>query len=155
MARKKSKVESNDESESPRPIARLDPRRSPRPAPLLGSLGADHNGFSLTAKVPVPAGELERLEHLCRYNARPPIATQRLAFPPNGRVVYGLNRHCQNGTSAVPFDPLTSRATRRSRPADAGRDFIVTKRAPPRDAHSHAVYAPTRVTTNLGRNGKP
>jgi hypothetical protein len=116
---------------------------------------ADHNGFSLTAKVLVPAGELERLEHLCRYIACPPIATQGLALAPNGRVVYSLNRHWRDGTSAVSFDPLTFRATRRSHAADAGRYFIATKRAPPRDAHPHAAYAPTRVATNLGRNGKP
>ncbi|MCC7013024.1 MAG: transposase [Planctomycetes bacterium] len=55
----------------------------------------------------VPAGELERLEHLCRYVTRPPIATQRLVLSPDGRVVYGLKRHWRDGTSAVSFDPLT------------------------------------------------
>jgi hypothetical protein len=43
--------------ESSRPIARLGQRRSPRPPPLPGSLCADHNRFSLHAKVYVPAGE--------------------------------------------------------------------------------------------------
>jgi hypothetical protein len=52
--------------ESSPPLARLGQRRPPRPPPLPGSLCADHNGFSLHAKVLVPAGELERLEHLCR-----------------------------------------------------------------------------------------
>lgn len=55
----------------------------------------------------MPAGELEQLEHLCRYVTRPPIATQRLALAPEGRVVYGLKRHWRDGTSAVSFDPLT------------------------------------------------
>ncbi|MBM4369944.1 MAG: transposase, partial [Deltaproteobacteria bacterium] len=49
----------------------------------------------------LPAGELERLEHLCRYVTRPPIATQRLALAPDGRVIYGLKRHWRDGTSAV------------------------------------------------------
>jgi len=93
--------------ESSRPIARLGQRRPPRPPPLPGSLCADRDGFSLHAKVLVPAGELERLEHLCRYIARPPIATQRLALAPDGRVIYGLKRHWRDGTSAVSFDPLT------------------------------------------------
>ncbi len=65
-------------SESSRPIARLGQRRSLRPATLPGSLHADIDGFSLHAEVLVPTGELERLEPLFRYIARPPIATQRL-----------------------------------------------------------------------------
>ncbi|MBM4015602.1 MAG: hypothetical protein FJ293_11650 [Planctomycetes bacterium] len=81
--------------------------RPPRPPPLPGSLCADHGGFSLHAKVLVLAGELERLEHLCRYVTRLPIATQRLVLSPDGRVVYGLKRHWRDGTSAVSFDPLT------------------------------------------------
>ncbi|MBM3989201.1 MAG: hypothetical protein FJ294_14740, partial [Planctomycetes bacterium] len=93
--------------ESSPPLARLGQRRPPRPPPLPGSLCADHGGFSLHAKVLVPAGELERLEHLCRYVTRPPIATQRLVLSPDGRVVYGLKRHWRDGTSAVCFDPLT------------------------------------------------
>ncbi|MFM8780592.1 MAG: transposase, partial [Gemmatimonadota bacterium] len=93
--------------ESSRPIARLGQRRPPRPPPLPGSLCADRGGFSLHAKVLVPAGELERLEHLCRYVTRPPIATQRLVLAPDGRVIYGLKRHWRDGTSAVSFDPLT------------------------------------------------
>ena len=63
--------------------------------------------LSLHAQVLVPAGQRERLEHLCRYVARPAIATERLALAPDGRVVYGLRRHWRDGTSAVSFDPLT------------------------------------------------
>jgi hypothetical protein len=144
--------------ESSRPIARLGQRRSPRPAPLPGSLCADYNGFSLHAKVLVPAGELERLEHLCRYIAHPPIATQRLALAPDGRVVYGLQRHWRDGTSAVSFDPLTflkrlaalvphPRAHQLTyhgvlAPASAWRDLIVPKRAPAPAAHSRHSLAP-------------
>jgi len=89
------------------PLARLGQRRAPRPPPVPGSLCADRDGFSLHANVLVPVGELERLEHLCRYVTRPPIATQRLALAPNGRVVYGLKRHWRDGTSAVSFESLT------------------------------------------------
>ncbi|MBL8802749.1 MAG: transposase [Planctomycetes bacterium] len=45
--------------------------------------------------------------HPCRYLSQPPIATQRLALTPNGRVVYGPKRHWRDGTSAVSFDPLS------------------------------------------------
>ena len=68
---------------------------------------ADHEGFSLHAQVLVPAGQRERLEHLCRYVARPAIATERLSLARDGRVIYGLRRHWRDGTSAVSFDPLT------------------------------------------------
>jgi hypothetical protein len=89
------------------PIARLGRSTHQRRPALPGSLCCDHEGFSLHAKVLIPAGEPERLEHLCRYIARPPIATGRLSISKSGRVVYGLRRHWRDGTSAVSFDPLT------------------------------------------------
>ncbi len=46
------------------------------------------------------------LERLCRYLARPPIATERLSLAPDGRVIYALRRHCKDGTRAFVFDPL-------------------------------------------------
>ena len=51
--------------------------------------------------------ERERLEHLCRYVARPPLSTERLSLAPDGKVVYRLRRHWRDGTAAVAFDPLT------------------------------------------------
>jgi len=73
----------------------------------LCSRACDDEGFSLHAQVCVPAGQRERLEHLCRYVARPAIASERLALSSDGRVIYGLRRHWRDGTSAVSFDPLT------------------------------------------------
>jgi hypothetical protein len=49
-------------------------------------------GFSLHAGVVVPSGDRERLEHLCRYVARPPVATGRLSRLPDGRLLYRLKR---------------------------------------------------------------
>ncbi len=71
---------------------------------MPGSLCFDHAGFSLHAQVLVPAGQRERLEHLCRYVARPAIATERLSLARDGRVLYRLRRHWRDGTSAVSFD---------------------------------------------------
>ena len=93
--------------ESPPPMARLGRSRAARAPALKGSLCCDDEGFSLHAQVCVPAGQRERLEHLCRYVARPAIASERLALSPGGRVIYGLRRHWRDGTSAVSFDPLT------------------------------------------------
>ena len=49
----------------------------------------------------------ERLERLCRYVARPPIATDRLSLSSDGKVVYRLRRRWRDGTEAVVFEPLT------------------------------------------------
>jgi hypothetical protein len=151
------------------PLARLGQRRSPRPPPLPGSLCADYDGFSLQAKVLVPVGELERLEHLCRYITRPPLATQRLALAPNGRVIYGLKRHWRDGTSAVSFDPLTfiERLAALVPPprahqlayhgvlatASAWRDLVVPKRA--RHSAAHPPTANPRDTLGSGASPAP
>ena len=110
----------------------------------------------------MPAGELERLEHLCRYVTRPPIATQRLALATNGRVVYGLKRPWRDGTSAVSFDPLTfierlaalvphPRAHQLTyhgvlAPASAWRDLVVPKRVPAPSSHPCGPLAPNSPT---------
>ncbi len=94
-------------AESAPPVARIGRRREVRPLFVPGALCCDYDGFSLHAKVVVPDGQRERLEHLCRYVARPAIARERLALAPDGRVVYGLRRHWRDGTSAISFDPLT------------------------------------------------
>ena len=82
----------------------------------LGQLCAAADGFSLHARVRVESGDRERLEHLCRYVARPPIATERLSLSadpahPSGdglpRVVYELRRPWRDGTTHVTFDPVT------------------------------------------------
>ena len=67
-----------------------------RPRGLLGS----------HAKVEIEGHDRDAIERLCRYLARPPIATERLTQRSDGRVVYGLRRHWKDGTSAVVFDPL-------------------------------------------------
>src|SRR5207249_8180426 len=59
-------------------------------APWITSRGprqAHLDGFDLHADVSAPAGDLARLEHLCRYLLRPPIAQERLALTPDGRVL--------------------------------------------------------------------
>jgi len=62
-------------------------------------------GFSLHAGVVVPPGDRERLEHLCRYVARPPVATGRLSRLPDGRLLYRLKRRWRDGTTHVIFEP--------------------------------------------------
>ena len=93
--------------DSGRPVTRLGRRRQVQPLSLPDELCCEVDGFSLHARILVEAHERERLEHLCRYVARPPLATERLSLAPDGKVVYRLRRHWRDGTAAVAFDPLT------------------------------------------------
>jgi len=56
-------------------------------APLPGRRHARLEGFDLHANVAAPAGSCERLERLCRYALRPPIARDRLQLTAAGQVV--------------------------------------------------------------------
>jgi len=47
-------------------------------------------GMSLHADGAVPARNRRRLERLCRYAARPPLALERLEALPDGRLAYRL-----------------------------------------------------------------
>jgi hypothetical protein len=80
------------------------PETSPRPrSPLTAAL----DGFSLQAAVAFDAGETSRLERLCRYLTRPPLATERLSWNGDGRVRYAFRRAWRDGTTAVLFEPDT------------------------------------------------
>ena len=60
----------------------------------------------LHAKVAIEGHDRAGLERLCRYIARPAIASERLSIDPDGRVVYRLRRAWRDGTSAIVFEPL-------------------------------------------------
>jgi hypothetical protein len=74
---------------------------------LRSNLCAELDGFSLHAEVCVPAGCRKRLERLCRYAARPPIAEERLSLLPNGDVLYKLKRRWRDGSTHVQLTPHT------------------------------------------------
>ena len=48
----------------------------------------------------------KRLEHLCRYLLRPPVAQERLRLLADGRVLVQLKRVWADGTSHRLFEPL-------------------------------------------------
>ena len=79
-----------------------EPTHAPSPRALVAS-GA---GFSLHAGVHVPANRRGRLEKLCRYIARPPLATERLSVDERGRILYAL-RHPYGGKTHAIFTPRT------------------------------------------------
>jgi hypothetical protein len=70
------------------------------------SLCAELDGFSLHAGVRIASHERGRLEHLCRYVARPPLATSRLTLSRHGRVLWELRRPWRDGTTHMVFEPL-------------------------------------------------
>ncbi len=51
------------------------------------------------------AGDNERLEHLCRYVLRPPVAQDALELTPDGKVLLRLRRPWRDGTRAIRFEP--------------------------------------------------
>lgn len=64
------------------------------------------HGFSMHAGVAVPANDRQRLERLCRYAGRPPVATERLSEMADGRLLYQLRHRWKDGTTHVAFEPL-------------------------------------------------
>ena len=85
-------------------MGRLGAGRGARFVP--GALCAEVDGFSLHAGIRVSAHDRERLEHLCRYIARPPFAAGRLTWSRQGRLLYELRNPWRDGTTHIVFEPL-------------------------------------------------
>ncbi len=64
------------------------------------------SGFSLHAGVAMHGGERDKIEKLCRYIARPPVAIERLSINSRGEVVYKLKRPYDDGTTHIVMTPL-------------------------------------------------
>jgi len=92
--------------ESGQPLTRRGRQRDRRPLLLPGELCCHLEGFLLHAKVAIEGHDRAGLERLCRYIARPAIASERLSIDADGRVVYRLRRARRDGTNAIVFEPL-------------------------------------------------
>lgn len=75
-------------------------------APVGDERLAKHSGFSLHAGVAAAAHQREKVERLCRYIARPAVATGRLSLTAQGLVRYTLKTPYRDGTTHVIFEPL-------------------------------------------------
>jgi len=75
-------------------------------AAVPGPCCANVSGVNLHAGVLIPAHDRMRLERLCRYVGRPPVALDRLSTLANGRLKYRLKRRWRDGTTHVIFEPL-------------------------------------------------
>jgi hypothetical protein len=108
---------------------------------------AKHSGFSLHAGVAAAARQRAKVERLCRYIARPAVATGRLSLTARGLVRYTLKTPYRDGTTHVIFEPL---------------DFIARLAAlvPKPRVHLtryHGVFAPhsaLRAAVTLAGRGK-
>ena len=87
------------------PVVRVGRERYAAEITASGPLHAHLEGFDLHAAVAVPAGDRDRLEHLCRYVLRPPIAQERLELTSDGKVLLRLRRPWHDGTRAIRFEP--------------------------------------------------
>ena len=80
--------------------------------PRLQGLEGDPNGaaraggFSLHAGVEIAPDQREKLERLCRYVSRPPVASERLALTSSGHVRYTLKTPYRDGTTHIVLEPL-------------------------------------------------
>jgi hypothetical protein len=89
-----------------RRVLRVGDRIDPEALPALqGERCASVDGVSLHANVAMPARDRRRLERLCRYVARPPVAADRLSRLEDGRLLYRLKHRWRDGTSHVVFEP--------------------------------------------------
>jgi len=73
---------------------------------LRGPRQAQLDGFDLHANVWVPPNDRARLEQLCRYLLRPPLAQDRVRLRPDGRVLVELKAVWRDGTSHFLFEPI-------------------------------------------------
>jgi len=66
---------------------------------------AQHGGMSLHADVAVPARDRRRLERLCHYVGRPPLASDRLEERPDGGLALRLKTPWRDGTTHILMEP--------------------------------------------------
>ena len=68
-----------------------------------GPLCVEVDGFNLHAATTIESGQRERLEQLCRYIQRPPLAKDRLEYLEDGSFYYGFKRAWANGVKGIRF----------------------------------------------------
>lgn len=80
---------------------------SPSDEPAFGSTDpcARYAGFNLHAGLKIGAKRRDKLERLCRYMSRPPLAHARLSLTEEDKVCYRLKTPFRNGTTHVIFEP--------------------------------------------------
>ena len=67
---------------------------------------AQAGGFSLHAGIDIEPHQRPKLERLCRYVSRPPVAVDRMALTDSGQVRYSLKTPYRDGTTHIVLKPL-------------------------------------------------
>jgi len=73
---------------------------------MLNRGSARAGGFSLHAGIDIQPGQRQKLERLCRYISRPPVAVDRMAFTSSGQVRYTLKTPYRDGTTHIVLEAL-------------------------------------------------
>jgi hypothetical protein len=81
------------------------PEQDPAPA-VRGPCHAARGGFDLDATVVIAGQDRARLERVCRYALRPPIARDRIRLTAEGDVLLELRHRWSDGTTHLRFHPL-------------------------------------------------
>jgi hypothetical protein len=121
-----------------------------------GALCSAVDGFTLHARTVIAGDDRDALERLCRYTARPPIASERLSLAEDGRVVYRLHHPWRDGTTAIAFEPLTFlerlAAALVQTPPPTHAPHLLSRRPRPcsRLARPHRARNASRSSRNLG-----
>ena len=76
-----------------------------QPEPIASTLLAKQPGFSLHAATCCEANQRDKLEKLCRYIARPAIASERLSTNDRGQVIVRFKQPFRDGTTHAVLDP--------------------------------------------------
>jgi len=87
-------------------VLRLGDASTVKAAPPKGRRQARLGGFDLHANTSVRAKNRPKLERLCRYLLRPPVAEDRLSLAPDGSVLVRLKTPWRDGTSHIVLQPL-------------------------------------------------
>ena len=88
-------------------------------------------GFSLHAGVAAQAHQRRKLERLCRYVARPAVATDRLSLTAQGKVRYTPKTPYRDGTTHIILEPLDLAAPAHPAPAALMRPCTSSPAWPP------------------------
>ncbi|MBK8998729.1 MAG: transposase [Myxococcales bacterium] len=86
-------------------IASPDPQPRPRAADATDEPIAEVRGINIHAAQVVDGRDRRRVERLCKYITRPPVAQDRLERRADGKLELSFKRAWRDGTRALVFEP--------------------------------------------------